>query len=53
VWLARLVMPYAATILGHTELAVSNAKAKRELGWAPTAPSYEGVPRHISPDDTR
>jgi nucleoside-diphosphate-sugar epimerase len=38
--LARLATPYAATILGRTQLPVSNAKAKAELGWTPAVPSY-------------
>ena len=38
--LARLTVPYAATILGRTQLPVSNAKAKRELGWVPAVPTY-------------
>ena len=33
--LARLATPYAAVIMGETELPVSNEKAKRELGWEP------------------
>jgi nucleoside-diphosphate-sugar epimerase len=47
-WLARLTTPYSAAILGHTELPVSNAKAKRELGWAPAAPSYREVVARIA-----
>ena len=38
--LARLTTPYAAEILGRTQLPVSNAKAGRELGWAPAVRSY-------------
>lgn len=34
--LVRLVAPYAATAFGDTWLPLSNAKAKAELGWAPT-----------------
>jgi nucleoside-diphosphate-sugar epimerase len=42
-WLVRLLMPYAGSI-GAVRLRVSNAKAKRELGWAPKYPSYrEGL----------
>jgi nucleoside-diphosphate-sugar epimerase len=33
-WLVRLLMPYAASI-GSMRLRVSNAKAKRDLGWQP------------------
>jgi nucleoside-diphosphate-sugar epimerase len=40
-------MPYArAMMLGAHRL--SNAKAKRELGWTPTAPTYrEGISRLV------
>lgn len=38
--LARRVVPYAATILGDVRLPVSNAKAKRELGWVPSFPDH-------------
>jgi nucleoside-diphosphate-sugar epimerase len=47
-WLSRLAVPYAATILGHTELRVSNAKAKEELGWTPEASTYREVVRQIA-----
>jgi nucleoside-diphosphate-sugar epimerase len=43
-WLLRLA-PYAATIMTST-LRVSNAKAKTELDWKPSVPTYrEGVAR--------
>ncbi len=43
VWLVRLVMPYGALSL-TSRFAVSNAKARRELGWRPTHPTYrEGL----------
>lgn len=43
-WLIRLAAPYFATLMIDTNLRVSNAKAKTELGWTPTLPSYrEGV----------
>jgi nucleoside-diphosphate-sugar epimerase len=43
-WLIRLAAPMFATLMLDTNLRVSNAKAKAELGWTPTLPSYrEGV----------
>ncbi len=43
-WTLR-VAPFAYTFLTST-LRVSNAKAKRELGWTPSAPTYrEGIAR--------
>ncbi|MBY8872339.1 NAD(P)-dependent oxidoreductase [Micromonospora sp. PLK6-60] len=42
-WLLRPV-PYLHALMG-TSMRVSNAKAKRELGWAPSVPTYrEGIP---------
>ena len=42
-WLLRAI-PYLHTIM-TTSMRVSNAKARRELGWAPTVPTYrEGIP---------
>jgi nucleoside-diphosphate-sugar epimerase len=42
-WLVRLVSPYAALSLSN-RLPVSNAKARRELGWRPAYPTYrEGL----------
>jgi nucleoside-diphosphate-sugar epimerase len=38
-WLLRLVAPYGVAILSDVSLRVANAKAKRELGWAPRYPS--------------
>ena len=46
--LARLTTPYAANILGRTQLPVSNAKAKRELGWAPAVATYREAARAIA-----
>jgi nucleoside-diphosphate-sugar epimerase len=44
-WLARLVAGDAAVMLGTEARAGSNAKAKRELGWAPRYPSWrQGFP---------
>lgn len=43
VWLFRLVAPYATFTL-TSRIPVSNAKARRELGWRPTYPTYrEGL----------
>ena len=42
-WLLRPI-PYAHALM-TTSMRVSNAKAKRELGWAPAVPTYrEGIP---------
>jgi nucleoside-diphosphate-sugar epimerase len=42
-WMLRPV-PYLHTIM-TTSMRVSNAKARRELGWAPAVPTYrEGIP---------
>jgi nucleoside-diphosphate-sugar epimerase len=42
-WLARLMAPFGSGLL-TTRLPVSNAKARRELGWAPAFPTYrEGL----------
>lgn len=43
-WMIRMAAPYFATLMLDTSMRVSNAKAKAELGWTPTMPSYsEGV----------
>jgi len=43
-WLVRLVAPYAGVMMTRVNYTVSNEKAKRELGWVPTYPSYrEGL----------
>jgi nucleoside-diphosphate-sugar epimerase len=34
-WLFRLVAPYVATFAVDTSMRVSNARARRDLGWAP------------------
>jgi nucleoside-diphosphate-sugar epimerase len=45
VWLARLVAGEAAVVMGTSARGASNAKAKRELGWAPRYPSWrKGFP---------
>ncbi|NES17271.1 MULTISPECIES: NAD(P)-dependent oxidoreductase [Micromonospora] len=42
-WLLRPI-PYVHAMM-TTSMRVSNAKAKRELGWAPAVPTYrEGIP---------
>ncbi|MCW3839144.1 hypothetical protein ONA70_03410 [Micromonospora yasonensis] len=42
-WMLRPI-PYAHAMM-TTSMRVSNAKAKRELGWAPVVPTYrEGIP---------
>jgi nucleoside-diphosphate-sugar epimerase len=38
-WLLRVAAPYAALALS-TSMRVSNAKARRELGWEPRVPTY-------------
>ncbi|MFI7633943.1 NAD-dependent epimerase/dehydratase family protein [Nonomuraea sp. NPDC049400] len=43
-WVIRLAAPYFAALMIDTSMRVSNAKAKAELGWTPTLPTYrEGV----------
>jgi nucleoside-diphosphate-sugar epimerase len=39
-WLARLVAGEAAVVIGTEARGASNAKAKRELGWAPRYPTW-------------
>ena len=39
-WLARLVAGEAAVVMGTDARGASNAKAKRELGWAPRYPTW-------------
>jgi nucleoside-diphosphate-sugar epimerase len=42
-WMLRAI-PYLHTLM-TTSMRVSNAKAKRELGWAPAVPTYRaGIP---------
>ena len=49
-WLFRLAAPYVASFAVDTSMRVSNAKAKHQLGWQPTFPSYhEGVRAIASP----
>ncbi len=43
-WALRLAAPYGEIFIGETSLRVSNARAKSELGWVPSVPTYrEGV----------
>ena len=47
-WLPRLVAPYMARLL-TVQLALSNADARRDLGWAPAFPSYrEGLRQTVA-----
>jgi len=39
-WVARLIAGDAAVAIGTTSRGVSNAKAKRELGWTPRFPTW-------------
>jgi 2-alkyl-3-oxoalkanoate reductase len=39
-WLARLFAGEAAVVMGTEARGASNAKAKRELGWGPSYPSW-------------
>jgi 2-alkyl-3-oxoalkanoate reductase len=49
VWLARLVAGEAAVVMGTDARGASNAKAGRELGWAPRHPSWRrGFPATYS-----
>ena len=44
-WLARLLVGEAAVVMGTEVRGASNAKAKRELGWALRNPSWrQGFP---------
>lgn len=39
-WLLKLAAPYGGAVLGEVSLQVSNAKAKRDLGWSPRYPAF-------------
>jgi nucleoside-diphosphate-sugar epimerase len=39
-WLLRLAAPYVASFVVGTSMHVANAKARTELGWRPTYPTY-------------
>jgi nucleoside-diphosphate-sugar epimerase len=42
--LLKLVAPYGGVVLSDVSMVVSNAKAKRDLGWSPRYPSFrEGI----------
>jgi nucleoside-diphosphate-sugar epimerase len=40
-WLARVAAGEAAVVMGTSARGASNAKAKRELGWTPSHPSWK------------
>jgi nucleoside-diphosphate-sugar epimerase len=46
-WVLRLVAPYLAFMMTST-LRVSNARAKLELDWTPSLPSYRDGIRHMT-----
>jgi nucleoside-diphosphate-sugar epimerase len=49
-WLARLVAGEAAVVMGTESRGASNAKARRELGWAPRHASWrEGFAAAYAP----
>jgi nucleoside-diphosphate-sugar epimerase len=53
-WLLRLAAPYVASFVVGTSMHVANAKAKAELGWRPTYPSWrEGVRAMASAPEPR
>lgn len=42
-WVLALVAPFGMNLMTRTNLRVSNARAKAELGWRPEHPSYRGA----------
>ena len=47
-WALRLVAPFVEIIMAETSLRVSNARARSELDWAPSVPTYrEGIQRIV------
>jgi nucleoside-diphosphate-sugar epimerase len=43
-WTLRAAAPYAGRMMTGVNMRVSNAKAKRELGWTPRYPTFrEGL----------
>ena len=48
-WLLKVAAPYAGAVLGDVSMRVSNAKAKRELGWLPRYPTYFEGARGVGP----
>ncbi|MET4636929.1 NAD(P)-dependent oxidoreductase [Mycetocola sp. 2940] len=51
-WLLKRVAPYGGVVLNDVSMLVSNAKAKRELGWSPRYPSYRDGLRTASAQQT-
>jgi nucleoside-diphosphate-sugar epimerase len=48
-WLLRVFAPYIASVAAGTSMRVSNAKARRELGWQPRFRTYhEGIAAMVS-----
>jgi nucleoside-diphosphate-sugar epimerase len=48
-WLLHLYAPYVALIATDTVMRVSNAKARRELGWRPQFPTFrDGIAAMVS-----
>jgi nucleoside-diphosphate-sugar epimerase len=48
-WLLRLAAPYVASFVVGTSMHVANAKARTELGWRPTYPTYRAGVRAMAP----
>jgi nucleoside-diphosphate-sugar epimerase len=48
-WLLRLAAPYLASFVVGTSMHVANAKARTELGWRPTYPTYRAGIRAMAP----
>lgn len=46
-WVVRLAMPFVAEFAA-TRLPLSNARARRELGWAPRFPTYREGLREVA-----
>ena len=45
-WVLRLFAPFAEIVMAETSLRVSNARARSELDWVPSVPTYrEGIQR--------
>jgi nucleoside-diphosphate-sugar epimerase len=47
-WLLRLAAPYVASFVVGTSMHVANAKARTELGWRPTYPTYRAGVRAMA-----
>ena len=52
VWLARLIAGDHAVTMMTALRGISNAKAKRELGWVPSRPSWRVGFRELAPETT-